>query len=223
MRGRILLAGALVVVLVTAGWWILLAAPINQRLGDVEARLADARASEDRLRSQLARLRDIDDREVSYRFAIGEMDAAIPETPRIDALIEEVNVLALRTGVTVQSLGLDPPVEGTQPLRIRMSIALEGRYFEVLGFLYGLEALDRLVVVDAISIVPSSPEDDAEEAGPPEGETTTTTLGPRVRPEVTVLQVRVDATVFTRTPVVATTTTTTTVPDGEAPPEGGDE
>lgn len=226
MRRGIVIGGILAAVVVTVLWWLLIIQPRNAEVDDVSREIEDATAQEDQLRSQILALSAIKVQETSYLFAIGQMEAAIPVTPEADAFIEQVNFLSQRTGVELVTLTLAPPTpsttDGQTGFEIQASISIEGEYFEVLGFLYGLEELERIVRVDTLSINPlaASAQDDTEEPEEGEVEDTDPTDEPRPRPQPTIAQINIGATLFTRTGVVLpdeeeetdSTTTTTTVP-----------
>jgi Tfp pilus assembly protein PilO len=238
-RGTALIA-VLGVLAITALWWVFLAAPRNAGVGEVEDEIEVERNREATLRQQIANLQSIKDQEVTYLFAIGQMENAIPEFSDVDTFLEEINFLASRTGVVLQQVSLATPstlstpaagaTETAGPLSINITLNIEGQYFEVLGFVYGLEAMERLVRLENVSLRPieaAQPDDE----GPEEDDTPDNLAeGPRPRPEVTTLSASFTAVLFTRNPVIVeviedavTTTTvageddssTTTAPDGD--------
>lgn len=210
---------------VTALWWVFLVAPRNAETADVDANIDAERTREATLRQQIANLQDIKDQEVSYLFAIGQMENAIPEFPEVDAFLEELNFLANRTGVILEQVSLATPIEPAEdaggPLTINATMNVQGQYFEVLGFLYGLEAMERLVRVETVSLRPIEVSDEDDEEGPgTDEEQPDLSEGPRPRPDITTLEASFSGLLFTRTPVAvvvdpdeATTTTTTAPPD----------
>ena len=235
-RGTALIA-VLGVLAITALWWVFLAAPRNAEVGEVEDEIEVERNREATLRQQIANLQSIKDQEVSYLFAIGQMENAIPEFSDVDTFLEEVNFLASRTGVVLQQVSLATPsipatgsTETEGPLSINVTLNIEGQYFEVLGFVYGLEAMERLVRVQNLSLRPIQAAEAGDE-GPEEDDTPDNLAeGPRPRPEITTLAASFTAVLFTRNPVIVeviedavTTTTvageddssTTTAPEGD--------
>jgi Tfp pilus assembly protein PilO len=211
MRRGIILGAIVAALAVTALWWLFVVSPRNEEVADINAQLDAAEAREDSLRTQIRQLTSIKDQEVSYLFAIGQMETSIPENPEEAAFIDQVNFLADRTGVDLTNLTLAPPTspieEGASGFEIPTRIAVEGQYFEVLGFLYGLEAMERLVRVDSLNLSPQAAPTQEEETAPPDegGDTTTTTIAPteepRPRPDQTLLSVDISAALFTRTQV----------------------
>lgn len=158
---RISLILVLAILLVTVGWWFLLISPRNEKIGDLQNQYTAALDSEQRLRVQIRQLQDIRDREVEYVSAVGRLDALIPERPHLEEFIEQVHALALSTGVELQTLtpSLPEVVSAETELRhITVSVQIEGQFFEILGFLFGLSDMERLVRVDAVSLASSSEE-----------------------------------------------------------------
>jgi hypothetical protein len=79
-------------------------------------------------------------------------------------------------------------------------LLIEGENFEVLGFLYGVEALDRLVRVDSIGLNPvptvAAPIEEVVEGD----DATDDVAAPRVRPNADLLGVDITMRIFTRSP-----------------------
>lgn len=154
------LAGVLGVLLITVAWWMFLISPRNAKISDVESETAIAVDTESRLRAQISQLQRISDREVEYLAAIGKLDSLVPDRPLLEEFIEQVTRLAIDTNVALQTIAPSLPsaTDESELREIRTSVQLEGEFFEVLGFLFGLNDMDRLVRVDAIAL--SSSEDE---------------------------------------------------------------
>ena len=152
------LVGVLAVLLVTIGWWMFLISPRNAKIDDVRSEIAIAVDTESRLRAQIVQLRAIQDREVEYLAAIGQLDSLIPDRPLLEEFIEQLTVLAIETDVELQTIAPSLPsaAEESDLREIRTSIQIEGEFFEVLGFLFGLNDMERLVRVDTVALSSSS-------------------------------------------------------------------
>lgn len=235
-RSNILLA-ALLLIAITAVWWFLLIGPRNRDIDQARSDLEAAQIEEATLRTRIAQLQEIKESEVSFIFAIGEMETSIPTQPEADAFIEDITFLAQSTGVDVVSLSLSPPLEaalGTElpAYEISVALAIEGEYFEILGLLYGLESMERLVRVDSINLSPAQLIDETTTTeAPAEGEESsagseTTAEGDEARQRTGVSGLAADLTLklYTREGVrvedlevpegedtTTTTTTTTTI------------
>jgi len=183
---------------VTAMWYMLVMQPINGRITDAQDALQTAKDQELTLRTKLARLQKIQDAELTYISAIGALEAQIPATPQMAALIDDLTDLAKQTSVDWQGLtsGVPAPVPDTDYYQIPISLRIRGQFFEVLGYLYGIADMERVVRIDGVDV---SPDQDPET-------------------NATVLEVTLTAEAFTTSDLaiaaeMATTTTTTTVPE----------
>lgn len=161
MRRTGVILAALGVLLVTALWWFFVISPTNTRISEAEDQLQSAQDNEVLLRTQLSRLKKIQENELTYLSAIGALEAAIPPTPQMPALIDTLAELAEDSGVQWESgtYGNPTEVEGEDYFEIPVSLIVEGQFFEILGYLYGIADLERIVRVDAVSLTPT--EDDA--------------------------------------------------------------
>ena len=208
------------VLVVTAAWWLFIIGPRNTAISSAEDQLFTAEQQGNQLRQRISRLNEIKDQEISYLFALGEMESSIPSEPEFDTFLEDLTFLAERAGVELTSVSASPPVindtEGEARLfEIQLSLAMEGQFFEILGFLFGLEEMERLIRVDAVSLNPVEAEEeetestttttldpDASTSSTTSSSTTSTTLDARARPEPGLLSLDMTATLFTRTPIL---------------------
>lgn len=159
---RILILALLGALLATMAWWLLLIGPRNAKITDLEDESFAAIDTEQRLRVQIQQLRDIRDREVEYVAAVGRLNALIPDQPLLEEFIEQLYALAEDTGIDLQSLSPSvpsPPADGSELRQIEVSAQIEGEFFEILGFLFGLSDMERLIRVDGVALSSSIAED----------------------------------------------------------------
>lgn len=203
----------LILVFVTVGWWFLLIRPRNADIAAADLRVASLVSDRQSLRSQIDGLNRIKDSEVTYIFAIGEMETSVPQNPELDDFLEDVTFLASRAGVEISTLGASvptPSAESSELFQIDISINAEGGFFEALGFLFGLEDLDRLIRIDAVALTPQSSVASGDDPGANED-------GVTPRAQAGLVQIQLTGRLFTRTSVAVETppvptTTTTDVP-----------
>jgi len=158
---RLWIVGLLMAVLLLAAWWFLFISPRNAKISEAKDELSRAMEMESGLSIQVNLLRGIRESEVEYLAAIGKLEALIPDRPQLEEFFEQINELAETTGVELNTLApaLPVPLQETSLRQISVASTLEGEFFEVIGFLFGLSEMDRLVRVDGISV--SSGQDDA--------------------------------------------------------------
>ncbi len=214
MRRALLIAIPLML-LVGAAFYFLMWGPIGEDIAVQEQELATLQAQENALSQRLRELNRVNERLPEYDRANANMLLSIPELPQIDGLTDELSVLADRANVAWEAVSFSTPGEQS-PSGIRevsMAMTVTGQYFEVLGYLYGLAEMDRLVRVDGLTISPS-----IDDVGV---NTLTITLNAvafttgaivvPLPPEVAEPDIPVDETTTTTTIAVDSSTTTTTV------------
>jgi Tfp pilus assembly protein PilO len=153
--------GVLVALLLAVAWWLFFISPRNASITKAGDDLAAAQDQEMALRAQVDQLLAIRESEVEYLAGIGQLEQLIPAKPLLDEFIENVYSLCGTTGVELLNLApaMPVPVTGSTLRQITVSATIEGEFFEVLGFLFGVMDMDRLVRVDAIAV--SSGQDEA--------------------------------------------------------------
>ncbi len=190
------------VLFLTAVWWMFLISPKNAEIADLEDELNVANGNELLLRVTINELENIRQAEVEYLAALGQLEGLIPERPLLEEFIEQVYALTTATGIELQTLAPSVPsvTDGSLLREIQISAQIEGEFFELLGFLFGLNDMERLVRVDSIAV--SSSQDDVDG---------------------TILSASVQMTLFTLADLLPLLDEVGTVSPGETPAvEGGD-
>ncbi len=161
MRRPVVLGVVVGGLLLTVLWFLFIVQPRRSEVDDLRTQRDAAIAEEEQLRNEKAQLLEIQENELSYMTASAALENLIPPTPDLPTFIEDVTLLALDASVELQSLS--PNLPAAEPFAEYASIdvlmEVEGQFFEVLGFLYGLADMPRLVVVDSIGLSPSVAED----------------------------------------------------------------
>lgn len=212
---RKLLLGLLFVIITSAAFYFLVYSPKSVEIDDAELQLQTLQTEEAQLRARVQSLRRIEARLVEYRDAVNQMAASVPSDPDMDVLIIELNQLAVDSGVTWNSGSWSVPAE-PDPTGLRsvpLAISVEGQYFEILGYLYGISEMDRLIVVDSLSFAPRL-EDDGFNVITVSISAVTFTTGSIQVPEIPVVEEETTTTTTTAdggstTTTIAATTTTT--------------
>ncbi len=151
---RVGLLVTLAILVVTGVWWMFLISPKNDDIADLEQELTGAIDTEQRLRVQINELETIRQAEVEYLAALGRLDALIPQRPLLEEFIEQIYELTTETGVELQTLAPSIPSspDDSELREVAVSVQIEGKFFELLGFLFGLNDMERLVRVDSIAV-----------------------------------------------------------------------
>ena len=215
MRRAILIAIPLML-LVGAAFYFLLWSPIGEDIAVQEQELSTLQAQENALRQRLNELNRINERLPEYDRANANMLLSIPELPQIDGLTDELSVLADRANVVWEAVSFSTPGEqsNTGVREVALAMTVTGQYFEVLGYMYGLAELDRLIRVDGITVAPAIDTETGVNTLTLTINAMAFTTGAIVvppPPEVAEPDIPVDETTTTTTTTPDSSTTTTTV------------
>ena len=155
---RRFLVGGLVVILITLVWYFFVVGPINERKDIAQTDLETAESQEFTLRTTLSRLQKIEENQLEYATAIGQLQTAIPPDPRLAELIDDLSFLANENGVVLANISFATPTltPDTDIFVIGTSMSIEGQFFEILGFLYGAAELDRVMTIENLSMTPGA-------------------------------------------------------------------
>jgi Tfp pilus assembly protein PilO len=151
---RAVVFGALAVIGIVALWWVFVFSPMGDELDDARADLETAERRGQTLAAERNQLQDLQDRSPEIEAQLGTLSAAIPESPNQADFISGLNDIADQSGITWQSVTMQEPTQATpgEPPTIGVAISIEGGFFQALDYLNRLEDLDRLVVVDGVTI-----------------------------------------------------------------------
>lgn len=157
MRRNVVALVAIAVILVTALWWLFLVSPQRAEIDDLRTQREQAELQEQTLIGEKARLLEIQDNELTFMTATAALERLIPPSPELATFIDDVTVLALDSEVELLSLapGLPTADAFAEFATMDVFITVEGQFFEVLGFLYGLADMERLVRVDSVTLSPA--------------------------------------------------------------------
>ncbi|MDF1598009.1 MAG: type 4a pilus biogenesis protein PilO [Acidimicrobiia bacterium] len=157
---RRILVGLLIAVLISAVWYFFVVGPINERKETAQIDLETAQTEEFTLRTTLSRLQKIEENQLEYATAIGQLETGIPSTPRLAELIDDLNYLADENGLAWTSGSYTVPnlIQGTEVFEIGVTVQVQGQFFEILGYLYGIADLDRIVRIDSLTLSASTDE-----------------------------------------------------------------
>lgn len=151
-------AGALAVIVLA--WFMLVYRPKGSEIADQAQQLETARAEEQSLRATLAQLEGIDEDRPEQEAEVRRLSAAIPPDPELAAFILAIHDQAGRAKLEFASIS--PALPAAQPglaaSVIAVTIQVSGNFTNVVDFLGRVEDLDRLTVVDSISLAASEPE-----------------------------------------------------------------
>lgn len=213
MRRAILIALPLVLV-ISALVYFFVISPTNEEIEVARIDLETEEVEEQALRQRLTVLQRVNERLPEYDRANANMLLSIPANPQIDAITDELTALADRANVVWTQVSFSTPGEETPSgyREIGISLAVEGQYFELLGYLYGMSDLDRLIRINSVDLSPSIDEETGINIMSLTLNAVAFTTGDIVIPEAPVVEdpdIPVDEETTTTTVLDEATTTTT--------------
>ncbi|MEO6469952.1 MAG: type 4a pilus biogenesis protein PilO [Acidimicrobiia bacterium] len=173
MKRNALIAGAVGLVVVILAWYFIIYSPIGDDLSAAETSTASEQAKTQDLENTLARLAAQSKNSTRQEALLRKFDQAIPEKSNLAEFIIQLNKLATSSGIKFQSISPSPPAAGGSSSVIALSINIGGSFFQVKNYLSQLERLERLVIVDGVSI---SAAGDSSAAGSSVSDTTGLTV-----------------------------------------------
>jgi Tfp pilus assembly protein PilO len=154
-RGRIVMVGVLVFAVVYLGLW-------RPRSGQA----AELRAERDQLSQDLAAI--VPAAEVPADVAASDLAlaTAIPPTDALPELLRQLQSIAAETGVEQRAVAAQQPaaVVGVPGSAIALTITVTGPRAAAFEYVRRLGVLPRLLVVDSVTMVPSTDEPGADGA-----------------------------------------------------------
>ncbi|MEY2565582.1 MAG: hypothetical protein QOE35_111 [Actinomycetota bacterium] len=168
MQRRTLLIGVGAALGVLLIWYFFLWSPRGKAIDKAKQRRAAAEGQVQELQTELTRLQDAKNNEASIRAQVDELRQSIPDEPNLAQFILDTNDAATRSGIDFLSISPTPPAAATAPggggavapagapSQIALGMSITGGYFQVLDFVNRLTDLTRIVVIDSLSVSPSS-------------------------------------------------------------------
>ncbi len=160
MKRSVLILGLIGAVLLGVVWWLFLASPQRDDVTEFRNQRETLEIEESTLRTERSQLLEIRDNELTYLAVGATLERLIPETPELATFIDDMNLLAEDAGVVLLAIspGLPTPDPTGTFQEVAVSLDVEGQFFEVLGFLFGVSDMERLVRVDSVSFNPGEDE-----------------------------------------------------------------
>lgn len=140
------------------GWNSVFLAPKGRERTAARIKLAEARSQEQDLRGQLAQLKKLAAETESRQADLARFGRLIPADPDIDGAILTLYDTANRAGVAWSSFSPSPPAAGAAgaPATLAIAMHIGGSFAQIFDYLSLLQTLDRLVVVDSLSLAGGS-------------------------------------------------------------------
>jgi type II secretory pathway component PulM len=139
--------------LIVAVWYLALYSPKSADLSKAHDDLTAAQGNQQTLKAQLSNLRGLEANRAKQQASLQKLSAAVPPTPDLATFILQANDIATQAGVSWLQVSPGLPSGGNGgPTQIALSMQIEGTFYQVYDYLNRLENMQRLVLVDSVSI-----------------------------------------------------------------------
>ncbi|MFM8236965.1 MAG: type 4a pilus biogenesis protein PilO [Actinomycetota bacterium] len=152
MRTKNIAAVVLAGLLLVIGWQRFVLGPMGAAEAKANRVTLEERARARTLDAELRRAASGAGKGPSAR----ELQAAIPESPAVSSFLRAVDGIRDETGVAFQALTPSPVAAGAASPSIGVDLSVQGSWEQVRAYLGRLVRLDRLVVVDNVSLSAAS-------------------------------------------------------------------
>lgn len=163
-RTAMMAVGAVLLVVIL-GWYVLVLRPRAGDVSEAKEQLEQAEGELQSLQATLQQLETIDDDRPELEAELRRLTAAVPPQPELGNMILALHDLAGRSDLAFLAVtpALPAAQEGVAATTIALTLSVEGDFFSVVDFFDRLEDLERIVVVDSITLAAAEPELPTEE------------------------------------------------------------
>ncbi len=166
MKSRAIVAVVLGLIVVLLAWNMFFYSPAGHDVDDAREARDAAQVEKNDLASQVAALEALAENQPDFEVVRDRVNSMIPEQTDLAAFIVSANDIAEDSGLFWINIAPAEPTPGpTGASEIAMTIQLEGGYYQVLDYLNQLEDLQRIVVVDSITVDASGATGEEGEGG----------------------------------------------------------
>lgn len=160
MKQRVVIViGAVVAVVLIAGWALLLYKPQSDKLGEVQRQVESEKAQETTLQAQLVKLKDLKEQEPEIDAELSKVKSLIPDGPDLATYIREANRIAADSGIDWLKITAGDPLASGEITTVSLDLELTGKYFNVVDYLTRVQELSRAVRFDSLQMATASGED----------------------------------------------------------------
>lgn len=166
MRRQGIIAGVAIVVVI-ALFYMFLLRPVSADIGEVKTQITAAKSEESTLQLQIVQLERARQNATEIAARLAKFDLLLPKSSDIPAFIRQVQEAADLSGTALASIapsppspvaagpGVSPAVTGQGVFAVNVVLQVSGGFFRLESFLQRLENLQRVVIVNNMSIAPT--------------------------------------------------------------------
>jgi type IV pilus assembly protein PilO len=158
-RRDIYIVGALVAVLVMAGYWFFVLSPLRTKVADTQAQIDAAQTQLITLQAKMSQMAQSRDEAKRNQARLLELSKMLPSGEEVPSLLLQIQDLATESGIVFMTMTPSKATSAGSYETVPLSLQFQGTYFDVNDFLYRAEQLaaapGRLLSVQNLSLKPT--------------------------------------------------------------------
>jgi Tfp pilus assembly protein PilO len=151
------------------GWNMVFLAPRSKARASVHKELSAARQEEQDLRTNMAQLRKLAADTQSREAELARLGRLVPAEADMDGAILALDNAAKQSQVSMSTFIPSPAAAGAGggPATVGLAMTIDGTFDQIFNYLRTVETLDRLVVIDSLTLAGGGNGAGTPGAGPP--------------------------------------------------------
>lgn len=145
----VIAAGLLIVAVMVA---MLIGQPVHKKVGQLSEELAAKTVSLSELQAEVARLQSLEANLPVAETERARFLKAVPVEFNQDGLVNDLDVLARRVGISLNAMSFSPQTSLTSAQTVAVTANFTGRYVDLISLLEALETNARLLKVGSIGV-----------------------------------------------------------------------
>ncbi len=164
-----IIAGVVAVVMLAA-WWFLLWSPAGDAVAAAKTRFDTANSQVAPLEVQRDRLLSIQEDLPQLQSRLQTLSAAIPDQASMSDFLLAASEAEVESGLDFLTVSASPPQQSTTPglSKIQVQLTGNGGYFQMLDFINRLQSMNRIMVIDNLTVVANQLSEEEAAIGPPD-------------------------------------------------------
>ncbi len=159
-----LLSALLAVVVLLAGWFLLVS-PKRATAADLRTQATAQESANDTLKAKIAQLQAQQKELPQQKAIIADIQQRIPQNPDLPALIRSLSTMATQTGVDLHTVTpVSPTASAAQPPEnavgadgqtlqvINVTMEVDGTYYNIERFFNKMESLKRSLLINGVTL-----------------------------------------------------------------------
>lgn len=157
LKSKNLMVGALAAFFVLVLWWMMIYSPTKSQASKAQAAADAAEQKVTSLQQQFRTLggpAKLDEKKQAANLAL--LQGAIPPDPALSKFVRDTDTIEKASHVAWVSITPSQPTTTTGLTEIHVAVSIKGQYANVMDYLSRLAALQRIFVIDSVSVAGQS-------------------------------------------------------------------